>query len=635
MADHADRLQAAQRVVLTGALALTALAFWRPSLDVFNTLKATIAVLGVLAVVATAVLRAARTHRVAVASGPFAWALGGFAVALLVATAVSATPLRSVVGLPGRHTGTAGYLTYAVIAVAAGRLLAGARARALVDALLLAAVGVAAYGLLQAVGADPFEWQTPEGGPQVFSSFGNRNFLAAWLAIVIPLAGAAAADRERADWQRIGAGGIAVVALLLTFATGSAQGPAAALVGLAVLTGCATWPRWRDRAGRVLAAAGVTAVIGVAVVAVAGGPLASLRADVARSLQTRVPKWQTALAMAADRPLLGFGLDTYGDYFFSYRSPAVAAESGLRRSVDNAHNVPLAMLTDGGAVLAGAWLAVMGTAAAGLRRGLRGAEGPRRLLLAGLAGGWAAYLAQALVSIDVPPLAALGFALAGSLAAGGTLRFRDLRVPAGAGTRAVAALAAVAILATAVVSLRPLRADLTAAAAAAAAVEGDEATARARYARAASLAPWEARYPAQAGAWLQAIGALGDALTQHQAALAREPRGLVHALNTARVAAALDRHDRADAAYRRVLTIDPHTPVVLVEVARHHLTRGRTGEAVALLERAVATDSDLADAWAALADARTAAGDTAGADAARDRAAALGAATAPPEVGAG
>src|SRR5680860_424169 len=148
-----------QRRLLAGGLVVVAIGLSRATYDVFNTFKATVIALALLGICVAGAVRVARTRRLHVPSSPAVWApLALFALALVVATGVSATPWLSVFGRAGRHTGLAMYLVYGGLLVAAMRLHAEHSPAYLLKALLGAAVPIVGYGLLQVVGVDPYGW---------------------------------------------------------------------------------------------------------------------------------------------------------------------------------------------------------------------------------------------------------------------------------------------------------------------------------------------------------------------------------------------------------------------------------------------------------------------------------------------
>ena len=623
-----DRTLWLQRIVLSVTLGVAALAFWRESYDVFNTLKATLVVVGTITLFTVGAFRASRTRQLLVPVTRIWWILGAFVAGLVVSTVAASNLLQGVVGEPGRHTGLAMYVVYVGLFAASVRLHRDRLPTTLVKGLVVAAVPIVAYGLAQAAGIQVFEWETFEGGPQVVSTFGNANFLAAWLGVVVPLFAWLAVSALRQTGWRIAAGIMATAALVVALATGSLQGAATALPGLAVVLAVWLWTTAPPGIARLrvplVAAVGTAVVAGIALTAAGVGPLAGARASALASYDSRIGKWRTAWRMFTDNPLTGIGMGgDFGDWFFSYRSAALAAESGLARSVDDPHNVFLAMFANGGLLLGVAYLAFVAFAAWALIHGLRVLNGQERLALAGAGGAWLAYQVQSLVSIDVPPLAVMHWVLAGIVVALGTApTLRAIAVggasePArdkrrgGPPLRPVSPVATSGIglvaLVLAWVALVPLRADLAVAEARELASAGQVDAAGDAYAMASHRGSWQGMYPALHGAYLSQLGDLEAAREQHLEAVAREPHDLVHAINVARTSQALGDLEAAERWYARALEIDPKTPETLVEVAEFELEHGQPFQAVTLLENA--TELRTEERWTELlAEARRAAG---------------------------
>lgn len=647
--DFVERTLRWQRVALGFVVAGSALGFWRGTLDVFNTFKATVVVVGALALVVLSAVRVARTRRILLPRTRAWYALAVFALGLLMATAVSVAPALAVVGRSGRHTGLAMYLVYAVLFVAVLRLYHDRRPTGLVAVMLATAVPVTVYGGMQALGVDPFGWELVEGGPPVFSTFGNANFLAAWLGIVVPLCLWAVLADAWAPWARAAAGALGLGALAVAAASASLQGPAVAVAGSAFVAlvwlftteGAAHRLRWP------LAGASGLAAVGLLVGVLAGaGPLGAVRETAARSLENRVGRWEVALAMAADRPLFGFGLDSFADWYHAYRPVELAVEVGLRRTSDAPHMVPLDMLASGGILLTAGYLAFVGYTAWALGAGLRRRAGGERLLLSGLGGAWIAYQLQSLVSLDVPPLAVLHWLLAGAIVAyglrprlhtwtlpgapplptrrpGRRAKARRPPLPLAPANHAVHAGIAVLAVVGLWVATMPLRADAAASRGQQAAATGQQAEAERAFARASRIGFWEARYPALRAGMAAGLGDDEQAIALYEEALDREPRGLSHAINLGRAAMAAGDHVKAEAAYERALRLDPKTPEVLAEVGRYRLEAGAPGRARELLEKVVRLDGDNPEWWVALGEARSAEGDVDGARQAFERALAL------------
>ncbi|MDP8971103.1 MAG: hypothetical protein M3N52_11550, partial [Actinomycetota bacterium] len=230
-----------QRVALGALLVGSAVGFWRSTYDVFNTFKATVIVAGALLIAAASAVRVSRTRRLLLPATPAWYPIGAFCLALVVATAASDRPLLSIVGRPGRHTGLALYLVYVFLFGAVLRLYRDRSPAELAKVLMAAAAPVAAYGLLQATGVEPLGWETVEGGPPVFSTFGNANFLAAYLGIVFPLCLWGALTLSWSVAARVASILVGALALAAAVATTSLQGVAAAAVGTAVVTTVWLW----------------------------------------------------------------------------------------------------------------------------------------------------------------------------------------------------------------------------------------------------------------------------------------------------------------------------------------------------------------------------------------------------------
>ncbi|MPZ88536.1 MAG: hypothetical protein GEU81_10770 [Nitriliruptorales bacterium] len=622
-----------QRALLSALVVGASVGFWRGTYDVFNTFKATLIVLGVLGIGLLAVYRVAQTRQIMVPRSPAVTAAALFAGALVIITITSPTPWLSVVGRPGRHTGLAMYLTYVGLFVLTIRLYRFRSPALIARTLLASAVPVTVYGLVQVAGLDPFEWSLVEGGPPVFSTFGNANFFAAFLGIVVPLGlWGVLTGTWSARW-RVASGGAALAAFVAASLSHSLQGPAVALIGstfvLCVwLTGVGPAQR---RAARAALAGGAVAGTSALLAVVAGaGPLGRLREGLLASLGTRVPKWDAALAIFADHRLLGVGLERYADFFHAYRPAAVASATGLGRTADAPHSVPLDMLANGGLLLALPYLTFLGLTLLALVAGLRTLSGENRLLLGGLGGAWAGYQAQSLVSIDVPPIAVLHYVLAGAIVVLGTRpRLRVIALPratvSGTSPGLLPGVSAVPVadartgrpvmiagllivgLAAAAVLTTPLRADVAAATAVSLGPE-DPAGALLAYRWAGAVGFWESRYPAMEGAYLAGppVSNPDEALQAFQRAARREPRNLAYALSVAMLSADAGDTDRADRWWERALEIDPLTPEVLSDAATYWLGRGDVERAADLIMRAVEVRADDAALWVVLGEVRAA-----------------------------
>jgi O-antigen ligase len=567
-----NRLAAAQRVTVAAVVVLSALAVWRPLPDPFMIVKFTSVVVGAVALLALAAARAVRAGALTLPTGWAVWLAGAFAAALVLATLTADNIALATVGQHSRYFGSAAYLAYLIVFIVAIRLYANHPVRRLVQTFVVTLALAIAYGLVQLAGLDPYVWGAGRDEP-VFSTFGNTNFAAAYVAAGLSvLVGAAVFGGLSKPW-RIAAGAVAVVAIGYIAATRASQGLVAAAAGLAVVSVGWYLLRRRERS-RPRPAASVRrwlplAGVGAAAVVAAVGAATRVAGDVERSLGERLQFWQASLRIFRDQPVLGAGFDSFRDYFPAYRPGEHAVERGFQ-STDATHNIVLAMLSGGGAVLAVAYLAFVGFTAWALVRGLRHSAPDRLVVLAMFGGMWAAYQVQALVSLDVPPLAFLHYLSAAVIVAtaapprvvrlalplpaaraGDWLPRSSSRLAAGT----LAGVMVIALAATWVVS-RPLRADM--AAAEGTGVRADRALVA--FDRAVDLAPWEAEYRILQARAFERDGQRDAALDSAIAAAELRAGSSRLALTSAELAAALDDADVAIVWTTKALERDPRNP---------------------------------------------------------------------------
>lgn len=576
------------RAILVAGVASSAVVFSRLLYDVFNTPKLLVVVTCGLALTGLGVVARCREHRLVLPRSGVTTAAAAFAVVAAVAALGSASPARAATGASNARGGLALYLACLVVFLAATVLYRASSPVPVVNALLVAAVPVLAYAAVQALGFDPFAWRSA-GDAVVFSTFGNSNFFSAWAGVVSVL-GAWSATRSGAPVRlRVAGGLLGVAAVAVGLVSESIQGPVAAFCGLAFMALAGLTDGGRHvRAGRwravVTTAVPLLLLLAGAVVAYAGAATASFG--------TRIGLWRAALSMGVDRPLTGVGLDLFADWYHAYRPVSDAVSRGLGRTADAAHSVPLQLLSGGGVPLLAAYLAFVAGVGLVLVRGIRRSHGEQRLLLGGLGGAWVAYQLQSLVSIDVPPLALLHWLLAGLIVAvaapdiAGRVTACRHRAWSRSAAAATTAVAGVVVLALAT----PLRAEVAARRGVTFTARGDHARAEESFQTALRLNTWE---PAYALGLARERAHRGDAAAAYQAyvlASARQPRGIAQALERARIADDARRHSEAAAAYADAVTIDPNSPPLLVEAARHHIRWGDPELALTLLARAVSLD---------------------------------------------
>lgn len=588
--------------------------------------KLTVVLLGVIALAALAVGRGVLERVAVVPRGWWLPVVGVYAAALVLATATSSNRVVSVLGVFARWTGLVPYLAYlalVLLVVALGRPVL----RPLVAAHVLALAVVVVYALAQVVGIDWVDWQV-EGATPIFSAFGNVNFASGWTGAVLPLALYGALE-ARATCLRAALAALVVGAAVVLWQAGSAQGVIAAGAGCALLLGIWAGQRQGDEPRDVaLRRWGPRAMIaGCVAAAIAVAAFVALRPDA--GVDQRLHFWDAALTIFAEKPVLGSGLDTYGDLFLSRRSVEGAVRYGVERN-EAPHSVPLGMLSNGGIVLALAYLAFVGSVGVILVRGLRRLQGDERLTLAAFGAVWLGYQVQSTVSFDVPPVALVHHTSAAAILilglAGATrtvelpgmaeARRRRRRRSGGTSGAELAVVAVVAVVAfgLSVLATRPMRAELTVGSAADLLEVGRGPDALQRLRTGIDLAPWEPSYKGLLASLLVQADQPQDAYDLFEEAAEQDPGSVQLPLSTAALATDLGRTEEADRWYQEARRRDPNNPTVLVAIGRAALSAGDVEEAGELAGRAVELDPDDVTNLVLLAQVQTAAGDT---DAAR------------------
>lgn len=422
------------RVLLLLAIFATPVIFDVGTVKPFDAVKATTLWVFVWAAFGAWLVQVLR-GRISIQRPWMAYLWVAFLAAMGLATAFSKTPVVSLFGIYGRYNGLLELVLFVQLAALVAQLYRRRpeRAREFFFALGAASTVVVVYILIQLADLDPVGWSRPTGEPLAFRYFGtlgNSNFAGGFLGATMPWL-LFAFLRSTRVWQRLLVAGWAVVTLGALWLTASRGGLVAALLAglVAVSVFRRRLPRWILPAGGVAAA--IAAVVAVLVVWHPGmsappRPLDDLRVLRSETLEVRTFWWQAALGVYAANPIVGAGPDTF-IVTYPRHVPEASAGVGDAETADKPHNVVLEYASSTGTLGLVTFLLVVGSAAWwGLRRmralHFSGGIGPGGIgveesvvgsSMALLAG----YLGQAFFSIDVAPLAVVGWVAIGSLVA--------------------------------------------------------------------------------------------------------------------------------------------------------------------------------------------------------------------------
>jgi putative inorganic carbon (hco3(-)) transporter len=624
--EEPDRLVFAQQLCVVVAVTGAALVFAPNLLSTFLLPKMALVVIMATTAVLLAAARVWQRGTLEVRWNAATVAALVLAGAFCFATVTSPIPVMSLLGEETRRMGLVSYLSYIALFLVTVHAFRRDGVERLVRLLSLAALGVAGYGALQAVGMDPFAWDTSTG---VVSTLANPNYVAAFLGAAAPLAlWASLAVRD--PFERILHGAAFVGALAVLPLTLSVQGAIVVAGALGVFA--AGWLSLRSGRIRVV---GLAALGGGAVVALVGtvaglarvGPLSGVLGE-RPTFVLRTFHWRTALRMWREEPITGVGLDLFHAYARVHRPAELfEVQSGDRISA-SPFNLPLDMLASGGLILGVAYVAFVLVVGIFLVRGLVATTGGERLLLAAVGGAWLGFQLQSLVSIDVPPLAVLHYVLAGGIVALSPAPSpRTHRLPRGLlASRPASAAVLLAFAAVGVTSVAAavvvLRAD--AAAGTAAVLEHQPQLAIEHADRAVRWASWEVRYREQRAELLTALGDGEAASADWRALLDLHPRWYTAHLGLARIAETAGDDERAAAHFERALELEPLRPAVRREIALFELRRDRPEAAASVMERAVEVMPSDAESWLTLGRAYVALDEAEAARDALERAVELG-----------
>lgn len=613
------------RFILLVGLVLTAVGFTRETIDVFNLFKiTTLWVFGVIGIALWVVWAAERGAWLP--KMRLFWAGGAFLAALLLATLFSQEPGLSLLGLYHRYGGLLPFTIYAAIAIALVGLYweRPERLKEIPWAVTAACVIMIPLTLWQATKIQctaqiPFciPWRDSNGQPPAFpvGTMGNSNFAGGFMAMAVPMFLYTVLTAKNQIWKAIL--GLLFAADLLSLWYTQTRGAFIA-VGVSFVAAAFLYrdrlPRWV----RLLALAGAVGgfLVGVEVLVhpfqsaapaifSKANPLSPFRTG---TFQDRGYYWITGLRIFRHHPIIGTGPDTYYANYPMFRLAKDGAKLGLTIT-DKPHNIYVEYASNSGILGIGTYLAMLGLALLYGYRRLRQLDRPMRLLLITFMTTLVAYAVNQFFSIDVPPLAVMGWvALAGIavLADPGAVAAREVIAAAKAsqgpkgmrkkkkvpGARSSApfgttrverfgetrwvvhSLVGVGAIVLVVLGIRPFWADhLAHNGQQDQANQATPASVRANYLHAAAFQPLEPSYQSLAGSIDETAASQAQtaaaratsfnaALGRYHAALNLQPENVFYVMNIARIytswgASDTSRFPQADNWWQKAVAIDP------------------------------------------------------------------------------
>ena len=320
---------------------------------------------------------------------------GGLTV---LATVFSIDPAHSLLGENEQYQGLLTTLMYVAFFYLARSSIADHRRLSLLAVAVTAGASlVAGYAVVQQLHLDPI-WSTWKG--RVFSTFGQSEWLAAYLVLVLPM-GVALLGQVRSNTRLLVASSLVLIfiALLLAKSRGGYLGilVAVAVFGAAVAQRVRPTRRWL-LAGPALA---VVLVLTLALPPVRRETEAIVRRAASTSDLTegsiahRLDLWRVGAAIAIEHPILGTGPETFPLLFPQYRDTILASRRDfwIRFRPESPHNVYLAIAGGAGFPALAAYFTLLVAVFIQLCRGLRKTPSlAARMLLAGVLAAAAGHL---------------------------------------------------------------------------------------------------------------------------------------------------------------------------------------------------------------------------------------------------
>ena len=353
--DPTDALRSARRVVSFIVVLALPVAFDPGTAERYGVSKFTVLMIGALVLAGLWVVDAVTNVTIPSLRTGLHWPILAMVVVGGLATIFSVSPKLSLIGAYQSYDGYLALVSFAVLALVAAESWRPSDLRRILTTFLLASGGlVVLYGLIQTADVElstHWDWiqflnVQASFGPtsSVWSTFGNPNHLAGFVACLLPI-GIIAVISDKSLVTRILAGAVLAGGLLCLVETSSLGGLGAGF-GALVLTALLLIPELRAR--KRMAAwlgAGVAVAVVVAVVIVAAQGTLGHKIDAATEWSSgtstaaqRVQFWHSALDMAADRPLLGWGPDTFGYMAPTYQTQKFVDAFGPDQVINGAHN---------------------------------------------------------------------------------------------------------------------------------------------------------------------------------------------------------------------------------------------------------------------------------------------------------
>jgi O-antigen ligase len=326
---------------------------------------------------------------------------------LIVLVVTGGDYLQQLFGTAGRNTGFMTYLAFSllfIVSVAASSEVV--LKRFFLTSLIVGFTSVG-YGVIQVIGADPFDWVNPYS--PVIGFLGNPNFQSSLLGVLGSIVFTQILSGSVKARVKVGYFLYLVMSIFVIRESDSQQGFLVLAIGAGIALGI-----FVNGKSSILGASYLGLGLFATLVAIIGmlnkGPLAGLLYK--DSVTFRGDYWRAGWNMTLENPIFGVGLDSYGDWYRRSRSLEATLRRGPEVTSNAAHNVFLDISSYGGFPLVLIYIALIVLVIISVVKVFK-REKEFNPGFVGLIAGWVAFQAQSIISINQIGLALWGWVISG------------------------------------------------------------------------------------------------------------------------------------------------------------------------------------------------------------------------------
>jgi len=319
--------------------------------------------------------------------------------------------LEGFFGVAGRQTGVLTYLALTSLFLLI--ILIGNKDLfpLIIQAIWITSTVSIIYGVIQTLGADPFNWVNPYS--PVFGFLGNPNFQSSFIAMSAAAISANIFYKNSTIKSKIFSILTLLFSIFIIFKTNSKQGYLVLLAGLSVMI--YLWIRSNDKIrkyGILFLLLQLIFLIAIAFDLMQKTPWKSVLYE--ESLSIRGDLWRAGWRMTVDNPIFGVGIDGYRDSYRLFRDQVTANRVSGYATVESAHNLFLDISSGGGLPLLVVYVLILVMVIKSCVTVIKRSTNFDPVF-AGLFAGWVCYQAQSLISINQIGIAIWGWVLSGAL----------------------------------------------------------------------------------------------------------------------------------------------------------------------------------------------------------------------------